>query len=177
MIDTKRSSILDAIKILDDLVNDLVVGTMVFNNYQSKFSSGQLSKQGIVAVQKMCVSHLILGLNKLCEFWEVYHQLVPAELRPVVKPLITKLQKGDIREFRNTFVAHVRDKKLGRVKTQFEVVDLLNSISDNDPSSFLLWLNNHDDNEYPKTVSSIVETLRDHLREEYNVTEDEIFQR
>ena len=176
MSDINRSSVLDAIYVLNDLFDSLIAGTMVFDNYQSKFTRGEFSQAGIVTVQKMCVSHLILALNKLCEFWERFHHLVPAELRPEIKALVGKLQSGDVKEFRNAVVAHVWDKKRRRALTQFEAVALLNRISGH-PGSFLLWLNNPKDNAYPKTVVSIVETLRDRLRVQYGVTADEVFQR
>lgn len=177
MTDIERNSILDAIDVLNDLFNDLVAGTMVFENYQSRFTMGEITQPGIVAVQKMCVSHLILGLNKLCEFWEKFHCLVPEEERPEMKALVSKLQRRGIKEFRNTVVAHVWDKKCRRTRTQSEVITLLNQISDGDPGGFLMWLNNPNDNTYPKTVVSIVQTLRDHLRELHGVNADEIFKR
>ena len=177
MADTERSTILDAIYVLNLLVDDLVVGTMVFENYQSKFTRGEFSQPGIVAVQNMCVPHLILGLNKLCEFWKEFHRLVPDELRPEMKAVISKLERRGIKEYRNTVVAHVMDTKRGRTRTQTEVIAMLNRISDDDPSGFLLWLNNPNDNAYPKTVVSIVYALRDHLRELHGVTANEIFQR
>lgn len=177
MTDIERESILDAIDVLNDLVNDLVAGTMVFANYQSRFVMGEFSQSGIVAVQKMCVSHLILGLNKLCEFWKVFHRLVPAELRPEMKALVSELQSRGIKEFRNTVVAHIWDKKRCRTRTQSEVIAQLNQISAGDPGGFLMWLNNPNDNAYPKTVVSIVQTLRDHLRDLHGVNEDEIFKR
>lgn len=176
MRDIKRSSVLDAIYVLNDLFDSLIAGTMVFDNYQSKFTRGEFSQAGIVAVQKMCVSHLILALNKLCEFWERFHHLVPKELRPEIKALVSQLQSRDVKKFRNAVVAHVWDKKRRRALTQFEAVALLNRISGH-PGSFLLWLNNPKDNAYPKTVVSIVETLRDRLRVQYGVTADEVFQR
>lgn len=168
--------VLDAIYILNDLFDSLVAGTMVFDYYQSRFTRGELSQTGIVAVQKMCVSHLILALNKLCEFWERFHHLVPTELRPEIKALVSQLQSRDVKEFRNTVVAHVWDKKRRRAPTQFEAMELLNRISGH-PGSFLLWLNNPKDNTYPKTVVSIVQTLRDRLCEQHGVTADEVFQR
>lgn len=177
MTDPERSSILDAIDVLNDLVNDLVAGTMVFENYQSRFTRGEFSQPGIVAVQKLCVSHLILGLNKICEFWKVFNHLVPAELRPEMKALVSELRSRGIKEFRNTVVAHVWDRKQRRTRTQTEAIAQLNQISANDPSGFLLWLNNPNDNAYPKTVVSILQTLRDHLQELHGVTTDEIFQR
>lgn len=176
MSDIKRSSVLDAIYVLNDLFDSLIAGTMVFDNYQSKFMRGEFSQAGIVAVQKMCVSHLILALNKLCEFWERFHHLVPTELRPEIKALVSQLQRRDVKAFRNTVVAHVWDKTRRRALTQFEAVAMLNRISGH-PGSFLLWLNNPKDNTYPKTVVSIVETLRDRLREQYGVTAEEVFQR
>lgn len=177
MTDTDRDSILDAIYVLNDIFNDLIAGTMVFERYQKKFSLGEFSQPGIVGVQKMCVSHLILGLSKLCEFWEFFHHLVPNELRPEMKSLVSKLQRRGIKEIRNTVVAHVRDRKLRRALTQSEVIEQLNRISDGDPGGFLLWLNNPNDNVYPKTVVSIVVTLRDHLRDLHDVAADEVFKR
>ena len=177
MIEIERNSILDAIYVLNDLVNDLMAGTMVFENYQSRFTRGEFSQPGIVVVQKMCVSHLILGLNKLCEFWEVFHQLVPAELRPEIKDLVSELQRRGIKEFRNTVVAHVWDRKRRRTPTQTEAIEQLNRISAGDPGGFLEWLNNPNDNAYPKTVVSIVQNLRDHLLALHGVNADEIFQR
>lgn len=177
MSGTDRKKVIDAIYVLNDLFYDIVAGTMVFENYQSKFLNGEFTQAGIVAVQKMCVSQLVLGLNKLCEFWDVFHGLVPAEQRTELKALIAELQRRGIKEFRNTVVAHVWDSKNRRIRTQYEAIALLNKISADDPGGFLRWLNNPSDNTYPKTVLSIVVTLRDSLRETYGVNTDEIFKR
>lgn len=177
MTELDRVTILDAINVLNDLFSDLVAGTMVFERYQSQFKQGQFSKEGIVSVQKMCISHLVLALCKLCEFWEVYHRVVPEEFRPQVKNLVSKIHKLDVNEYRNTVVAHIKDRKLGRARTQLESMDVLNRISENDPQGFLEWLNKPNDNIYPKTVVSIVITLRDHLRAQHNVTADDVFKR
>jgi hypothetical protein len=107
----------------------------------------------------------------------VFHRVVPAEFRPQVKGLISKINQLDVVEYRNTVVAHVKDRKLGRVRTQFESMEVLNRISANDPRGFLGWLNNPRDNEYPKTVVSIVARLRDFLRETHLIASDEVFDR
>lgn len=177
MADTDRNTILDAIYVLNDIFDNLVAGTMVFDRYQSRYESGGLTQPGIVAVQKMCVSHIVLGLSKFLEFWEYYHHLVPDEMRPEVKATVSKLQSQDLRRFRNTVVAHIRDKKLGRTRTQFEAIELLNRISDNNPKAFLTWINSPNDNVYPKNLVSIVESLRDHLREEHSISANEVFNR
>lgn len=177
MTNTDRNSILDVIYVLNDIFDNLVAGTMVFDRYQSKYESGEFPQPGIVAVQKMCVSHIVLGLSKLVEFWEHYHHLVPDELRPEVEAAVSKLQSQDLKHFRNTVAAHIWDKKLGRTRTQFEVIEQLNRISDNNPKAFLSWLNDPNGNVYPKNLVSIVEALRDHLREEHSVSADEVFNR
>jgi hypothetical protein len=177
MIDIDKNSIRDVIYVLNDIFDCLVAGTMVFDRYQNMYESGEFSQPGIIAVQKMCVSHLTLGLSKLVEFWEYYHYFVPDDLRPEVKATVSKLQSRDLKHFRNTVVAHVWDKKLGRTRTQLEVIEQLNRISDNNPKAFLSWLNNPSGNVYPKNLVSIVETLRDRLREEHSVSAEEVFNR
>jgi hypothetical protein len=177
MNEINRNTILDSIYVLNDLVNDLVAGTMVFQNYQSKFVAGEFSQPGIVAVQNMCMSHLILALNKLCEFWDRFHNVVPAELRPEIKGLISDLQKRGVREFRNTVAAHIWDRKNQRVLTQTEMIAQLKRISGDSPGDFLRWLNSPYDHTSQKTVASMVEKLRDRLRELHSVDADEIFKR
>jgi hypothetical protein len=173
----QRSEVLDAIYVLNDLADCFKVGTSVFNEYQSRFKMGQLDQPGIVGVQKMCVSHLVIGLFKICEFWKEYKALIPTELRPEVKALVSDLEKRGVVNYRNTVVAHVRDKKLRRTPTQYEAMELLNQISDGHPSRFLLRLFDPKDNTYPKTVASIVVKLRDRLRELHGVTPEEVFKR
>ena len=177
MNDINRTKIVDAIYILNDVSDGLVAGTMVFAHYQARFERGQFSKGGIVSVQKMCVSHLILALCKLCEFWKVFHHIVPSEFRPEIKALVAKIHQLKVQDYRNTVVAHVQDQKLGRVRTQFEAMEMLNRISGNSPRGFLGWLNNPKDNKYPKTVVSIVVALRDSIRDTHQVKPEEVFAR
>lgn len=177
MTDTNRKNIVDAIYILNDLFDGLVAGTQVIQDYQSRFERGQVTKESIVAVQKMCVSQLILVLSKLNEFWESFNDVIPPELRPEIGELVSKIGRLNVKEYRNTVVAHIRDTRNSRVQTQFEAMKILNRISANSPRAFLEWLNNPMDNQYPKTVLSIVAKLRDSLREAYKVGPEEVFNR
>ncbi len=113
----------------------------------------------------------------LVEFLEYYHHIVPEELKSEIKATVSKLQNRDLKHFRNTVVAHIWDKKLRRTRTQLEVIEQLNRISDNNPKAFLSWINNPSGNVYPKNLVSIVETLRDRLRKEYSVSAEEVFNR
>ncbi len=177
MTDTDRTSILDAIYVLNDIFDYLVAGTMVFDRYQKQYESGEFSQPGIVAVQKMCVSHLILGLSKLVEFWEYYHSVVPDDLRSEFKATVSRLQSQDLKHFRNTVVAHIWDKKLGRTRTQLEAFEQLKRISGDSPKAFLRWLNDPSGNIYPDNLVSIVITLRDRLCDDHNVSSEEVFNR
>jgi|GEM_PF-5331461 len=81
-------------------MNSLVAGTIVFRQYQSKYSNGRLNQNGIVAVQYMCIGHLILGLSKVLEFRKHYHYLIPFDLIEVFKDLTNKLSKSHVKELR-----------------------------------------------------------------------------
>ena len=177
MTNLERTIILDAIYVLNDIFHGLVAGTMVFEQYQGRFENGSFSNEGIVSVQKMCVSHIILSLCKLCEFKENYHQVIPDEIRPELKKLYSKINKLGIKEYRNTVVAHVKDNKTGRAKTQFEAVEILNRISENSPRGFLRWINDPNVYDYPKTVVSVVVELRDNLIEIHKVSAEEALYR
>ena len=177
MTNIDRNSILNAIYVLNDIFDYLIAGTMTFDSYQKKYESGDFSQPAIVAFQKMCVSHIILALSKLVEFWDHYHHLVPDELRPEVKATVSRLKSQDLRNYRNTIVAHIWDKKLRRTRTQFEAMEQLNRISGNNPKAFLLWLNNPSGNVYPNNLVSIVQTLRNRLSEEHGASAEEVFNR
>lgn len=177
MTNIERNSILNAIYVLNDIFDALIAGTMTFDSYQKKYESGGFSQPAIVAVQKMCVSHIILSLSKLVEFWEYYHHIVPNDLRPELKTTVSKLQNQDLRHYRNTVVAHIWDKKQNCTRTQFDAMEQLNRISGNNPREFLLWLNDPSGNVYPNNLVSIVQTLRDRLSEEYGAPAEEVFNR
>lgn len=177
VIDHNRNSVLDAIYVLNDIIDNLVASTMVFDRYQKQYELGQFSQLGIVAVQKMCVTQLVLGLSKLIEFWEHYHQVIPSDLQPELKSTLSTLKKRDLQRYRNSVIAHIWDKKLGRTQTQLEAYEQLNRISGDSPKLFLKWINDPDGNTYPDNLVSIVETLMDRLRQEHNVSSDEVLKR
>ncbi len=79
MADSSRDKAIDAVDILNDLIGDLSVGTRVLMDCRARrreFTVEQMS-----AVQKMCLSHLVLGFAKLLEFWKRYHDTVPDNYR------------------------------------------------------------------------------------------------
>src|SRR5439155_9112883 len=91
------------------------------------------------------------------------------------KRLVKEVERRQIRRFRNTFVGHIWSKKLSRPLTQDEIEAAVQKIVEGDQDAFALWCNNHEANVYPATVISIVERTRDRIRENFNLSEAELF--
>lgn len=58
---------------------------MVLREFNQHFEAQSLTLDQMVGVQKMCLSHLVLAMAKLLEFWEHYHSVVPADIAPDFK--------------------------------------------------------------------------------------------
>ena len=177
MTNTDREAAVDAVDTLNDLIGDLVAGTRVLSDYIQGHKANQVAPQQMVAVQKMCLSHLVLGLNKISEFWERYHQCVPPAFRAEVKSLNRDLKAKQVSELRNGVVAHVWDRKLQRARRHSEIMAQLDVMIGGDMGDFLRWINNPNDNAYPKTVLSVVEGVRDAIAEQHAITPGEIVDR
>ena len=64
MTDPLREKAVHAVDTLNDLVGDLVGGTMLFREWDMQFKAGRVPEMLMVNVQKICISHLVLGLCK-----------------------------------------------------------------------------------------------------------------
>jgi hypothetical protein len=58
-----------------------------------------------------------------------------------------------------------------------EIMARLGRLTDGDMSGFLDWINNPKSNQFPSTVISVVETVRDALMSEHSIAPDEIINR
>ncbi len=177
MKDLTRTDAVDATDILNDFVGDLVSGVMVLIEYRAILLNDPAQKDALIAIQKMCLSHLILTLNKWLEFYEKYHSLFDGELKNECKELTKRIKNRNIDTFRNKCVGHIWDKNKKRPMYNSEIEKYLNKIMLNDIEKFLLWLNNPTRNEYPDSVVSIIEKCRESIVKKYNIGHDEILQR
>ncbi len=170
-----RSDAIHAFHILNYFVGDLVAASQVRRLFQSPGVTSKVSPATIACVNRMCLSYLFLTLDQWAEFYDRFHFVIPADCRADCKWLLKEVRRRDIKRFRNTFVGHIWDKKLSRPLTGPEVEAAAETIVEGDQDAFSAWCNNHDGNVYPDTVVSIVEHTRDRIREEFDLTESELF--
>lgn len=177
MTEPTRDLAIDAVDVLNDLIGDFVAGTLVLLDYHQRHKAGYVTLQQMTGVQKMCLSHLVLAFAKLQEFWDRFHRVVPVEHRERFKELNRALKHKDVKEFRNKVVGHIWDNSLRRPLRHSEIMNRLEALTDGHLSEFLRWVNNPQDNTYPRTVRSIVETVRDSMVTEYGIQPDEVIDR
>ncbi len=177
MKDLTRKDAVDATDILNDFIGDLVAGVMVLIEYRAILLNDPAQKDALVAIQKMCLSHLILTLYKWLEFYEKYHSLFDGELKAECKELTKRIKSRNIDAFRNKCVGHIWDKEKKRPMYNSEIDKYLNKIMLNDIQKFLLWLNNPRGNKYPESVVSIIEKCRENIVKKHDINHEEIMQR
>ena len=168
-----REDAIDAADILNDMVGDFVTGVMVFKLINTISDLGSAR----TAAEKMCLSHLILSFDKWIEFYNQYHGLFEDQLHDECKSLKMALERRRVEDFRDRCIGHILDKKTKRPLHNSEILERLEKIVGNDLQSFLSWINNTDENVYPKTVVSIVEEARDYLIKEYKIKLEEFLHR
>lgn len=164
-----RDTAIDAVDVLNDLIGDLIAGTNVFIDYRQRLGKGQFSLEQMSTVQKMCFSYLVLSFCKLLEFWKRYHKYVPEIHRKDLKNLNAEIQRRGANNFRNKVAGHIWDTKLQRPLRNSEIMEQLDGLIGKHADDFLYWINNPECNIYPKTIVSVVETIRDAIIKEHKI--------
>jgi hypothetical protein len=103
--------------------------------------------------------------------------LVPVTHRDELKRLNSEIRRRDVEYFRNKVAGHTWDKKLQRPLRHSEIMAKLADLVGEHADDFLNWINNPEDNAYPKTVVSVVETIRDTIAKEHAINPSEIIER
>jgi len=170
----KRQDAIHAFHILNYFVGDLVAASQVRRLFQSPDVTSKVSSTTVACVNRMSLGYLFLTLDKWTEFYERFRHVIPDDCRSECKSLFKEVRRRKIKGFRNTFVGHIWDKKRGRPLTEIEIEAAVDAIVDGDQEAFSTWCNNHERNEYPDTVVSIVEHTRDRLREDFKLTQAEL---
>src|SRR6266513_4661822 len=165
-----REHAIDCVDVLNDLVADCVAGVMVWREYHARFRAKVFNLQQMVAVQKMCISNIVLGLCKYTEFYERSKTVIPATHVDACKDLCRIVRQKGIDDFRNKIVGHIWDKDQGRPLRQSEIRQRLEAIIGPDMDAFLRWIDDPNGNVFPKTVTSIVETTRNAIMSAYGIT-------
>ena len=95
---------------------------------------------------------------------------------PACRALREEIATRQIRQFRNTVVGHIRDDDLDRPLTPDEIDRRLETVlGPGGEDAFLLWINDPATNVFPNTLVAICETTRDQLREQYALTDTELW--
>jgi hypothetical protein len=177
MTDQIRETAVHAADTLNDFIGDLVGGTMLFRYWDTQIRERHLPQTLMVNVQKICISHLVLALCKFVEFHQRFHQVIPLEHRQTCKDLLREINRRQAVQFRNKCVGHIWDKEQQRPLLHSEIMTRLARLTGGDIPEFLNWINNPTANEFPSSVVSIVETVRDALTSKYSISPDEFIDR
>jgi hypothetical protein len=174
----KRQTAIEAVDVLNDFISDCITPVNVYKNYFQyiiqKIDDINVRNNLLVSINRMCMSYLILTLDKWIEFYDRYNKIIPSDLHSECKNLKKELVAKDIRGFRHKHIGHIWDKKSKRPLYNSEIIHRFNEITQNDVEGFLKWVNDPSDNVFPKTVVSIVETVRDRLAQSFNIDYNEI---
>lgn len=169
MCNSDREKAINAVDLLNDFVGDFITGTMSLARYHAEHNSGSITTEQLVGINKMCLSHLILGLTKWSEFYKKFHDLIPIGHKDAAKQIIKTIETRKVLEFRNTCVGHIWDKENNRPLVNSEIMERLNKITSNDIQSFLRWLNNPNPAEFSNSVAGISEAIRDKIAATHGV--------
>jgi hypothetical protein len=168
-----RARAVHAAGVLNDFIGDLVGGVRVFLDYDSLYRGQRIPLETMVSVQRITLSHLVLTLAKFVEFYDRFKTIVPAQHQDACKELARSIRSRGIVEFRDKIVGHLWDEKARRPLLHSEIMERLQSMTNGPLLEFLAWITDAR-NQYPKTVVSVVETVRDTIAVEYSLTRKEI---
>jgi hypothetical protein len=170
-----RPKAIQAYRILNDFVGDLVAGTRSLEVFESPAFASKIGANTQLVLRRMCLSHLVVTLSKWAELYDKYKALIPSQTRAACLELRKEVEKRGIRDFRNTVVGHIWDSKVRRPLTRAEVDTRLALVLGDSQQSFLTWINDPAGNVFPKTVVAICEAARERIRAEYRLNDSEIF--
>ena len=156
----------EAYRLLNDYIGDLVAGTRSLELFETSPLFAGVSPSMRVILRRMCLSHLVVTLSKWGEVYDRYGAIFPSDVRDACRNLRKEIDRRGIRNFRNTVVGHIWDKKLRRPLTVPEIENRLASIIGNSLESFRAWINNPTANRFPETVVAVCERVRDRIGEE-----------
>jgi len=166
---------IEAFRMLNDFVGDLVAGTRSLELFESSGFASKIGANTQMILRRMCLSHLVVTLSKWAELYDRYKVVIPNATREGCLSLRKEIKARGILDFRNTVVGHIWDSKLNRPLMSSEIDTLLSQVLGDSQQSFLTWINNPEGNVFPKTVVAICEATRDAIRVEHGLNDSEIF--
>ena len=165
---------IDAVTVLNYLVGDMVVPVRIREDYAARMGQTPAHPETAKAVNRFCLSQLVLALSKWLEFYDHYARILPRVCVSDCKALNAELKKRELKKFRNTVVGHIWNKENKRPLSGHEIEAAFQSLVNGDADVFVAWCNSTGKNTYPNTIVSIVERVRDEIIREHGISEVEI---
>jgi len=174
-VQNTRDRVLDAARLLDRLLVDVVVGTRSLEIFERLNSKTTIRPVVFHGMQRMSHSQTLLGLSKFIEFYKAYHNLIPLACRSPCKNMMKIIKSKKIYDFRSKYVAHVIDEVTGRPLNLNELEGYIEAIFGQDETNFIKWVNDQK-NVFPTTVVSVLEKTRDEIMKENGISKEEMSQ-
>ena len=137
-----RQDAIDAFHILNYFVGDLFAASQVRRLFHSPDVTSRLKPSTVACVDRFSLGYLFLTLDKWTEFYDRFHRVIPDDCRSECKSLRKEIRRRKIKEFRNTFIGHIWDKKRGRPLTETEIEAAANGIVEGDQELVVAALKN-----------------------------------
>jgi hypothetical protein len=170
-----RDRALDAARLVARLLIDVIVGARSLDIFDSLNSKTAIPPVVFHGMRRMCYSETLLGLSKFTEFYQAYHDVIPADCKTSCKNVMKIIQSKGIHEFRSKYVAHLIDRKTGRPLNLDELERYVEKIFGHDDTTFISWVNDQK-NIFPTTVVSVLEKTRDEIMKENGISKEEMNQ-
>jgi len=158
---------LAAVRLLNDLVGDLIGATGSFRVYQTNYFNSRLTPENKSLLRRMHIFYILLSLAKLNEFYKKYNRCIPPHLREAAKRLFQReFETRGIINFRNAVVGHLHEKRTKRPLETADIEDRLNKIIGPDLDDFLSWINNR--NSSKDSVVVLCKKIRDTISTDHD---------
>ncbi len=171
----QRTKAIEAFRMLNDFVGDLVAGARSLELFESSAFVSKTGQNMQLILRRMCLSHLIVTLSKWAELYDQYKAVIPADARSACLDLRKEIEARGIREFRNKVMGHIWEDDLKRPLVRSEVDKRLAQVLGDSQEAFLLWVNNPTANVFPRAVVAICESVREGIRAEHGLEDSEVF--
>jgi hypothetical protein len=169
-----RERAVEAARLLSYFMVDLIVGTRGLEILDNPAIAPHVTANMMVGLNRMALSHSLVTLAKWAEFYRRYAAILPSDVRSACKQLDREMKTRGVVAFRNTVVGHILDKATQRPLTSREVEERLQKVMAGDRADFFRWVNDPAGNTFPASVVAIIEHVRDRLRAEYRLGDQEI---
>jgi hypothetical protein len=169
-----RERAAEAARLLSYFLLDLIVGTRGLEIFEAPVIAPKVTHHMAVALNRMAVSHLVVTLAKWTEFYRRYASILPVDVRDACRELNASIEARGVIDFRTAVVGHILDDATKRPLTSREVDERLNRIMAGERADFFRWINDVSGNVHPGSVVAFTERVRDRLRVEYELRDEEI---